>query len=461
MTSARRRPFTEAHAPDGAPRPHYAEVLRQLAETDLGALAERLAAGMADAGLEHGPADRCRALTVDLVPRILTVEEWRALEAGLAQRVRALDAFVADAHGPREAWKAGVVPPDVLAGSVHDDPGARERPPARVRIAVAGIDLARDPSGTFRVLEDNVRTPSGLGVLVGVAGVLRGHLAASTALGPRGMTHVGDRLRSVLHSVADAQEDEPLAVILHDGAESHVLADVLGLAALAGIPAVELSDLARAGDRVVLRDGRRPVDVIYRRTNEERLRGPEGNLNAYGALLDEPLKAGMVRCVNAYGAGVADDKRVFRHVEDLVAFYLGEAPLLRGIHAYDLADPDVLADVADRLADLVLKPRGGAGGYGVVVGPDVSAARLAEARRDLLADPGHWSVQDVVVLSTHPTLVDGELVPRHVDLRPFVLFDGSEAHVVPGALSRFAARAGRLVVNAGQGGGLKDTWVLP
>lgn len=201
--------------------------------------------------------------------------------------------------------------------------------------------------------------------------------------------------------------------------------------------------------------------MIYRRTNEERLHGPDGRPNAYGELLEEPLEAGTVRCVNAYGAGVADDKRVFGHVEDLIAFYLGEGALLRGAHAYDLADRDVLADVADRLGELVLKPRGGAGGYGVVVGPDVTEARLAEARRDLLADPEHWTVQDVVVLSTHPTLVEGELVPRHVDLRPFVLFDGCEAHVVPGALSRFAARAGRLVVNAGQGGGLKDTWVLP
>lgn len=192
MTSARPQPWAEAHAPDGTPRPHYATVLAELAATDPAELAERLAAGVADAGLDHGPADRRRALTVDAVPRILTQAEWRGLEAGLAQRVRALDAFVADAQGAREAWKEGIVPADVLAGSVHDD--ARPREPAPVRIAVAGIDLARDPSGTFRVLEDNVRTPSGLAVLLGVASVLRRELAAAAGLAPRGFGDVGERL---------------------------------------------------------------------------------------------------------------------------------------------------------------------------------------------------------------------------------------------------------------------------
>jgi carboxylate-amine ligase len=449
--------WDEAYDASGRPRPHYAAVLDELAGRDLAALRRRLDAEVAAAGMFAGSAGRRSAFIVDAVPRILPGAEWRRLEAGLAQRVRALDAFVADAQGERRAFAAGVVPEDVLAGCIHDEPEAREIPPAPVRIGVAGIDVVRDATGELRVLEDNVRTPAGPAVAQVCGEVLRRHVAAAPLpLRPDG---VAPALWRVLR--AQAGGEDPVVVLLHDGERGSAGADVAALARLLGVALVEPEDLVAAGDRLLLRDGRRQVDVVYRRTSEERLRRDDGAPTELAELLLGPLRAGTVRCMNAFGAGVADDKRLYAHVDALVRFFLDEEPLVRGVETFDLRRPDVRDWVADRLDALVLKPRAGAGGHGVLIGPRASTAQLVRARRALAEDPGAWVAQELVMLSTHPTVVGGTLEPRHVDLRAFVLFDGAEARVLPAALSRFPRDRGELVVNTGQGGGTKDTWVLP
>jgi uncharacterized circularly permuted ATP-grasp superfamily protein len=451
------RPWDEARDEDGGVRPHYAPVLDALAGRDLAALRVRLDEDVASARMFLGTFARPSPFAVDPVPRILTDAEWREIEAGLAQRVRALDAFVADAQGPRRAVVEGVVPAEVLAGCVHDEPQARDLPPAPVRVGIAGIDLVRDPSGAFRVLEDNVRAPAGVGVVLACGAVVRRHVAAGPP--PRGLDGLRERLRAVLAAAAGVPD--PTAVLLHDRATSTAAADVGALATLLAIPAVDPTDLAVAGDRLVLRDGGRPVDVVYRRTSEDRLRRDDGGPTELAELLLGPLRAGTVHCVNAFGSGVADDKRVYGHVEDLIRLLLGEEPILCSVATYDLTAPAVRAEVVERLGELVVKPRGGTGGHGVLIGPRATAKALDRARRALLADPTTWVVQDPVLLSTHPTVIDGALRPRHVDLRAFVLYDGRDAEVVPSGLSRFPLAAGELVVNSSQGGGTKDTWVLP
>ena len=450
-------PWDEARDADGRIRPHYAPVLDALDGRDLTALRAQIDADVAAAQMFLGTFARRKPFAVDPVPRILTNGEWRELEAGLAQRVRALDAFVADMQGPRRAIAEGVLAPEVLAGCAHDEPEARDLPPAPVRVGVAGIDLVRDPSGAFRVLEDNVRAPAGLGVVLACSAVVRRHVAGGPA--PRAVDSAATWLREVLAAAGGGPD--ATAILLHDRATSTAAADVGALARLLDLPAVDPADLAVKGDRLVLRDGGRPVDVVYRRTSEDRLRRDDGTPTELAELLLAPLRAGTVRCVNAFGCGVADDKRVYEHVEDLIRLLLGEEPILRSVATYDVGRPAVREEVLGRLEEFVVKPRGGTGGHGVLIGPRAAPEALDRRRREIIADPAAWVVQDPVLLSTHPTVIDGALAPRHVDLRAFVLYDGREAHVLPSGLSRWPLAAGELVVNSSQGGGTKDTWVLP
>jgi uncharacterized circularly permuted ATP-grasp superfamily protein len=228
------------------------------------------------------------------------------------------------------------------------------------------------------------------------------------------------------------------------------------LSGMTGWPLVGIDDLTKRDGRVVMREDRSPVDVVWRRTREERLRGDDGRLTALGSLLLEPLRRGAVRVLNAFGTGVADDKRTFVYVERLVRFYCGVEPLLRSVPAWDLAVDEQRAEALARLDELVVKPRDGAGGEGIVLGTRASREELSKLRVEIEADPSAWIAQEPVALSTHPTVIDGRLEPRHVDLRPFVV----GGHVLPGGLSRFAQGAGELVVNCAQGGGGKDVWVL-
>ncbi len=399
-------------------------------------------------GVVHGARSDAHALAIDAVPRVFGAQEWARLEAGLLQRVAALEAFVDDAFGEREGFAAGVVPADLLDGCAwfeKDVAGLAQRGP---RIAVAGPDIVRDARGELVVLEDNVRTPTLMAFAVAARRVVAPALAAAPQPRP-----VESALRTALCQLAG----DGAAVILGREPDNIVWWELEELARMTGWPLVSIADLADRDGRVVLRaDGSR-VDVVWRRTNEDRLRDDAGRLTALGSVLLGPLRRGTVRVLNGFGTGVADDKRTYVYVERLVRFYCGEEPLLRSVPAFDLADEQQRAEALARIHELVFKPRDGAGGDGIVLGAHASKEERSELRAKVEATPDAWIAQEPVALSTHPTVIDGHLEPRHVDLRPFVV----GGHVVPGGLSRFATGAGELVVNCAQGGGGKDVWVLP
>src|SRR4051794_18310160 len=408
----------------------------------------------------HGAGAAEHAFAFDPVPRVVAAEEWRTLVAGLRQRVAALDAFVADVFGAREAVRAGVVPEAAIQRCpwFERDLVGVAAPP--VRIAVAGPDIVRGTDGRLAVLEDNVRTPT----MMAYAAAGRPLVAARLGLSPEPGDLAG-ALRAALWRVLRAavapvatDSGDVAAAILTEGAGNALHWEIDALGALLGVPVLTPGDLAVRRGRVIGPDGR-PLDVLWRRTSEERLRTDDGALTDLGAALLEPLRAGRVAVVNAFGTGVADDKRVFPYVEDLVRFFVGEEPLLPSVPAHDLTRPDDLAQVRARLAELVVKPGAGSGGHGVLIGPRATAAELDRARAAIDADPGAWIAQELVELSTHPTVVDGRLEPRHADLRPFAFSAGGEVEVLPGAFSRFARERGDLIVNCSQGGGGRDVWV--
>jgi carboxylate-amine ligase len=390
---------------------------------------------------------------LDPVPRVIAGDDWAELERGLAQRVRALDRFAADAYGERAIVTAGVVPERVLDSSDYAEPAARGvRPAGDAWVGVAGIDIVRDPDGAFLVLEDNLRTPSGIAYAAAARLVTLGLLRADGAIPPRSY-EVGELMRWAL---AGACPDGELrhGAVLTDGTENAAYWEHARLAEAAGLPLVVPEELEPAdGGGLRLRGG--PVlDALYRRTDADELGDPVGEL------LGGPWRAGRLGLVNGYGLGVADDKLAHAYVEDMVRFYLGEEPLLQSVHTYDLGEPAVVEEALDRLDELVVKPRSGYGGNGVVICAHAERADLDALRAAIRAAPSTFIAQDLVMLSEHPTLIDGRLEPRHVDLRPFVfLGPGREARVLPGGLTRVALDAGSLVVNSSQNGGAKDTWV--
>jgi carboxylate-amine ligase len=268
-------------------------------------------------------------------------------------------------------------------------------------------------------------------------------------------------LGGVLAAARPCPDSDAAVVVLSDGPGNSAYFEHRVLADLAGVPLVGPDDLHRQGGRLLLRDGDRPVQVVYRRTDEDRLRAPDGQLTAMGELLLAPQQAGSLVVINGFGTGVADDKRIYPYVDEMVRFYLDEEPHLPSVFTYDLADPIDRAEALDRLDELVLKPRDGHGGRGVVIGPRASAEELRAGADAVRADPDAWAAQETVLLSTHPTVIDGRLVPRHVDLRPFAFFDGDRTVALPGGLTRVALDEGSLIVNSSRRGGGKDTWVLP
>ncbi|GAB3315011.1 circularly permuted type 2 ATP-grasp protein [Geodermatophilus aquaeductus] len=447
------RSLDEALLPDGGDRPHAAAALAAVRAYGPAALAADVARGAADLDLRHGPAEEQHLFTVDPVPRVLERAEWEGVAAGLDQRLRALEAFVADAHGPREAVRAGVVPAAVLDTNRHLAP---DLPAPRRWIGMAGPDLVRGADGRLVVLEDNVRTPT----LLAYALAARELVAPRLGVRPGPVPVREAAVAAMRRMLADATDlADPVVAVLGDGPRSAVAWEIDRLGEMVGAPVVLPSELAVRGEDLVLPDGRR-VDLLWRRTSEERLSDDDGRPNELGELLLGPLRAGTVTVVNAFGTGVADDKRTFPYVEDLVRFFLGEEPRLRSQPAYDLGDPAQCRAALDRLPELVLKPRSGSGGHGVLIGPRADERQLERARAAVLAEPGGWIAQEPVALSTHPTVVDGALVPRHVDYRPYAFCTDEGTVVLPGGFTRVSLTEGELVVNASQGGGGKDTWVV-
>jgi uncharacterized circularly permuted ATP-grasp superfamily protein len=386
---------------------------------------------------------------VDPVPRVITADEWVVLERGLAQRARALNAFVADVYGERRCVAAGAIPARVIDGAAHHEPELRGvRAPQGVWIGVAGLDLVREPGGSFLVLEDNAMTPSGLAY----ATAARDAVGAELGDGPVGLDGLPELLAGALAAVHPPAEDGG-AVVLTDGPGNSAHWEHAWCASALGVPLVAPEDLRSDGLR--LWSGEQRVTAVYRRTNADRLDTPVGRL------LEGPLRAGTLGVLNGFGTGVADDKLSHAYVDTMIRFYLGEEPALGSVRTYDVGEQAVLEEVLDRLPELVIKPRDGHGGHGVMLGPHAEAADIEAMRAQLAAEPERFVAQPLVVLSEHPTVVGGRLENRHVDLRPFVfLHDPGDARVLPGGLTRVALDAGAMVVNSSQNGGAKDTWVL-
>ena len=443
----------EALAADGAWRAHAAGARAALEGRDLAALVTAVRDRADRDGVRFASPEGSETFMIDPVPRVVPAAEWDRLQRGLAQRVLALDAFVADVHGDRRCVAEGAIPARVIERAGNHEPRARElRPPAGVWIGIAGLDVVRAPDGRLLVLEDNVRTPSGLAYAVATRRLV-GDALGGTPPCVRAVDGASALLAATLRGAAPPGVDEPYVVVLTDGPSSSAYWEHMTLADWLGAPLVTPGDLTADSER--LRHDGRDVDVVYRRTDDDGLDAPAGRL------LRGPLAAGTIGVVNGFGTGVADDKLVHAYVEDLVRLYLGEEPLLDGVRTLDLERPDDLAEALDRLDEFVVKPRDGSGGNGVVLAPDADAAGLDALRDRLRAAPADHVVQELVPLSTHPTVSDGRLEPRHVDLRPFVFLTGQgDAHVLPGGLTRVALRAGDMVVNSSQDGGAKDTWVL-
>ncbi len=447
--------------PTGGARPGYEQLLGRLADADLTALCGVVDDYTSAAGLEFGGEGGHTPFRVDPIPRLLAAGEWKELERGLAQRVRALEAFVADMHGEQAMLASGELPQSVLAGAGFIEPGLFGLELPGPWISVAGLDVVRDDTGRFRLLEDNLRTPSGVAFALGARRAVESWLPSNSLDGEDLDAHIKRLFEMVLAAPAPSPPSPDGArILLTDGSANSAFREQQHLAELLQIPLVELDGLRLRGTQLELRANGQPVQVVYRRTDEERIRDEAGRLTALGELMLEPLRAGTVRLVNGFGTGVADDKLVYPYVEAMIDFYLGEEPLLHSVQTYDLGLPDLRAQVLDRIADYVVKPRDGHGGAGVVIGPTAGRSELDEAIRAVQSEPERWLAQEVVKLSTHPTVIDGRLEPRHVDLRPFVFSDGERIEALPGGLTRVAFVQGSMVVNSSRQGGGKDTRVV-
>ncbi len=407
-----------------------------------------------------------RPFPLDLVPRVLAGVEWRTIKRGLAQRIRALNHFVDDVYHAREIVREGIVPWRLVAGCPHFARAVHGiRPPGGVYTHIAGCDLVRHSDGSWKVIEDNVRTPSGISYMLenrAAMARLVPELFASYRVRP--VEHYPQLLLGALRAVAPSAESEATVVLWTPGPANPAYFEHAFLARQMGVELVEASDLVVRDDVLYMRTtrGLERAHAVYRRLDDDfvdplefrwdSLLGVPGLVRAY--------RAGSVAIANAFGTGVADDKAIYRFVPEMIRFYLGEEPILDNVRTFLLSDPEQLEYVLPRLHELVVKPTGESGGAGVVIGPHAGEQEIERMRAALIADPGGWIAQDVVRLSTVPTVgADGQLLPRHVDLRPFAVF-GERIDIVPGALTRVALQEGSLIVNSSRGGGSKDTWVL-
>ena len=465
--------FDEMLDADGRPRPHYRALYERLSALSDEGLEERIRTVNAffltqgigftvygdDAGTD-------RIFPFDLIPRIVPADEWAHVERGLTQRVRALNLFLGDLYAEQRILTEGVVPPELVFASRNL---RREmigvRPPGGIYAHVAGIDLIRDEHGQYLVLEDNVRTPSGVSYMLESRQALKRIFAALfDRSGIRPIDHYPRELHETLRSVAPRGSGDPTIVLLTPGAHNSAYYEHSFLARQMGIELVESRDLVVHRNRVFMRttEGLQRVDVIYRRIDDDfldplafrpdSLLGVTGLLNAY--------RAGNVTLANAVGTGVADDKAIYPYVPDMIRFYLGEEPVLPNVPTYVGADPEDREVILDRIGELVVKAVDQSGGYGMLIGPAATAAELDEFRKRVTEAPRNYVAQPTITLSRHPTFVRGGLHGCHVDLRPFVLSGADGVRIVPGGLTRTALREGSLVVNSSQGGGSKDTWVL-
>ena len=463
-------PFDEMLVDGGQPRDTHADMHQTLVSLGAAGLSER--ARQRDAYLDrHGITftlgERERPLPMDLVPRLLTPTEWQHIEAGVIQRLHALEAFLADVYGPGHVLDDGLIPRGLVTTSTHFHREAWGIETAnKVRIHVSGIDLIRDEAGEFRVLEDNLRNPSGVSYVLENRRTLAHVLPEIfTHHRVRSVNEYPEKLLDALKAAAPPAVRYPTVVVLTPGVHNSAHYEHAFLARHMGVELVEGRDLYCRDNTVWMRttSGPEPVHVIYRRIDDDFLDPvhlrPDSVLGIPGVV--NAARAGRVTIANAIGNGVADDKAVYPYVPALIKYYLNEEPILPNVDTYDLSDPEQREWVLGRLDRMVVKPSDASGGYGLVMGPWATEQQLENVTAEILLNPRGWIAQPVVTFSTCPTVVEeGRLAPRHVDLRPFAVNDGTNVFVLPGGLSRVALPAGSLVVNSSQGGGSKDTWVI-
>ncbi len=466
--------FDEVFGPGGTPRGDAVALVDELERLGADALAQAghrrdaifLQQGITfDASGGDGPI-KDRPFPLDLVPRILPAAEWEFIERGLIQRITALNRFIDDVYHERDIVRAGIVPWRLIvsrpqfARAVHG-----VRPPGGVYCHVAGCDLVRDADGSWKVLEDNVRTPSGISYVLE-------NRVAMTRLVPelfqhyrvRPVDHYPQLLLGALRHVASTASEEANVVVWTPGPANSAYFEHAFLARQMGVELVEASDLVVRDDVLYMRTtaGLRRIHAIYRRLDDDFLDPLEFR---HDSLLGVPglvraYRAGTLAIANAVGTGVADDKAIYHYVPEMIRFYLGEEPILDNVPTYLMANEDEREAALGRMDELVFKPTGESGGTGVCIGPFTAQRELTRLEKTIRASPEGWIAQEVVHLSTVPTAgADGTLAPRHVDLRPFAVF-GESIRIVPGGLTRVALQEGSMIVNSSQGGGSKDTWVL-
>lgn len=464
--------FDEVFDRDGSPRPHYREVIARMGGMDEKELARRerlqnlslLNQGITFAvyGAREG---RERVFPFDFVPRIVPADEWKRIEEGLVQRVTAINLFLRDVYGPQRCLREGIIPWELVLSRAEFKRELIGVSPARdVYTHVVGTDLIRDDQGEYRVLEDNCRCPSGVSYVVENRNLLsRSFPELFSSYPVRPVEGYPRQLLETLQFVSPRWDGERQAVVLTPGIHNSAYFEHSFLAREMGVPIVEGWDLVVENNHVFMRttEGLRRVDVIYRRIDDDFLDplafrrdstlGVPGLINAY--------RAGNVTIANAPGAGAADDKAVYAYLPDLIRFFLDEEPRLAQIPTYIGLRPDDFAYMLDHLPELVVKTTGGAGGYGMLMGPFATRDEIARYAEQMKENPAGYIAQPLIQLSAHATWLDRAFRPRRVDLRPFVLY-GDRVRVLPGGLTRVALREGSYVVNSSQGGGSKDTWVL-
>ena len=461
--------FDEMFDAQGNVRVPYKGIYAELAPSDaseLEARSEALGRAFIDQGITFSLSGQERPFPLDLVPRVISAAEWSRLERGIIQRVKALEMYLDDIYGDQEILNDGVIPRRLITSCEHF---LREAvgivPPNGVRIHVAGIDLIRDEKGIFRVLEDNLRSPSGVSYVMEnrrtMARVFPNLFATHRV---RAVDDYSAHLLRALRNSAATNEADPTVVVLTPGVANSAYFEHSLLARQMGVELVEGRDLFCRDNQVYMRttDGERQVDVIYRRIDDafldplqfraDSVLGVAGLVNA--------ARAGNVVISSAIGNGVGDDKLVYTYVPTMIEYYLGEKPLLANVDTFRCWLDDEREEVLDRIDELVIKPVEGSGGYGIVFGPDASDKELATVAKKIRDDPRSWIAQPMMELSTVPTQIGDALAPRYVDLRPFCVNDGDDIWVLPGGLTRVALVEGSRVVNSSQGGGSKDTWVL-
>ncbi len=464
--------YDEMFQTDGSVRPAYAALnahISKLSQAELGDRQTTLERSFLLQGITftvYG-ADSAteRIIPTDLFPRIIDAKTWSHIERGLSQRLQAMNMFLADIYGPQNVIKDGIVPRELILGA----PSYRREMmdlyvPHAAYANVCGTDLVRNETGEVMVLEDNLRVPSGVSyMLANRDASKRTFPDAFGAARVRPIENYPDLLLATLKSMASEWRATPQVIVLTPGVYNSAYYEHAYLARLMGVPLVEGRDLVVHDNMVYMRTtlGLRRVDVIYRRVDDDFIDpltfrrdsalGVAGLFNAY--------RSGSVVIVNAPGTGVADDKAVYAFVPDFIKYYLGEDAILPNVETYLCREPAALQHTLANLDKLVVKAVGASGGYGMLIGPHATAAQRADFADRLKADPANYIAQPTLKLSTAPCLIDGQIEPRHVDLRPFIL-SGAKTIVTPGALTRVALTRGSLVVNSSQGGGSKDTWVL-